>query len=113
MVPDLYDWSSPEQPADMLAYVEETSGLTLTEYTSYAPRVFGGTLDGVPFYFRERFHEWRLEILAPGVDPAAADGVVIATGNAVQTSGSSTQPWRASGSSWTRCASTSCGSLLA
>jgi hypothetical protein len=26
MVPDLYDWSNPELPRDMLAYVEETSG---------------------------------------------------------------------------------------
>lgn len=85
MVPDLYDLSNPEQPPDMLAYVAETSGLTLTECASYAPQVFGGILDGVPFYFRERFHEWQLEILAPGVDPAVADGVVIATSNAVQT----------------------------
>ncbi|MFE6237627.1 hypothetical protein [Cellulosimicrobium sp. NPDC057862] len=85
MVPDLYDWSNPEQPPDMLTYVEETPGLTLTEYTSYAPQVFDGTLDGVHFYFRERFHEWQIELLAPGVDPAVADGEVIATGNAVHT----------------------------
>jgi hypothetical protein len=39
----------------------------------------------VHFYFRERFHEWRIEVVAPDVDPAVADGEVIRTGNAVHT----------------------------
>jgi hypothetical protein len=54
----------------------DTHGVVAQRHTCFAPEQWTGTVDGVPFYFRERHGSWRLEAPATMIErgPTVAEG---------------------------------------
>ena len=65
-------WESPEgqaaresrirEDAELEAWLNSETGVTITSHGGYAPEQWWGTVDSHTFYFRERHDHWRIEL---------------------------------------------------